>query len=97
MLRLTPPDRIGEFYGLYGMVGRFSAVTGPLVWSAITWVAVSVGGLAPLTGQGIAIASLLTMIVASFVILRPVTDEPRDWKALAAAPPPPARVGQIAP
>ena len=28
MLRLTPPDRVGEFYGLYGMVGRFSAVTG---------------------------------------------------------------------
>lgn len=35
MLRLTPPDRIGEFYGLYGMVGRFSAVTGPLLWSII--------------------------------------------------------------
>ncbi len=30
MLRLTPPARIGEFYGLYGMVGRFSAITGPL-------------------------------------------------------------------
>ena len=26
MLRLTPPDRVGEFYGLVWMVGRFSAV-----------------------------------------------------------------------
>src|SRR5262249_30168500 len=36
MLRLTPPDRVGEFYGLYGMVGRFSAVTGPSIWSLVT-------------------------------------------------------------
>ena len=33
MLRLTPPHRIGEFYGLYGMVGRFSAMSGPLLWA----------------------------------------------------------------
>ena len=36
MLRLTPPDRIGEFYGLYGMVGRFSAITGPIIWAIVT-------------------------------------------------------------
>jgi UMF1 family MFS transporter len=36
MLRLTPPDRIGEFYGLSGMVGRFSAIIGPVIWAAVT-------------------------------------------------------------
>ncbi len=35
MLELTPPDRVGEFYGLYGMVGRFAAVVGPLGWGVI--------------------------------------------------------------
>jgi UMF1 family MFS transporter len=78
MLRLTPPDRIGEFYGLYGMVGRFSAITGPLLWSVIYYVAVQRYGLAPLTGQGLAIVSLLLMIVVSFVILKPVSDR---WAA----------------
>ncbi|MBI2781787.1 MAG: MFS transporter [Chloroflexi bacterium] len=29
MLRLSPPDKIGEFFGLYGLAGKFSAVTGP--------------------------------------------------------------------
>jgi UMF1 family MFS transporter len=82
MLRLTPPDRIGEFYGLYGMVGRFSAVTGPILWSAITWAVVTRGGLPPLTGQAMAIASLLLMVVLSYWILQPVTDEPRDWSRL---------------
>jgi UMF1 family MFS transporter len=88
MLRLTPPDRIGEFYGLYGMVGRFSAVTGPLLWSAITYAVVERGGAHELTGQAIAILSLFAMVVVGYWILRPVTDSPRDWKALTAVAPP---------
>ncbi len=59
------PDRVGEFYGLYGMVGRFSAVTGPLLWSAITYVAVERGGMHELTGQAIAIVTLLLMVLLS--------------------------------
>jgi len=85
MLRLTPPDRVGEFYGLYGMVGRFSAITGPVLWAATTYIAVERCGLAELTGQGWAIITLLLMVVVSFVILRQVTDEKRDWDALRAA------------
>jgi MFS transporter, UMF1 family len=82
MLRLTPPHRVGEFYGLYGMVGRFSAITGPLLWSAIMYVGVERLGFSVLTGQAVAILSLLAMTVISFVILRPVSDEPRNWGAL---------------
>lgn len=82
MLRLTPPDRVGEFYGLYGMVGRFSAVTGPILWSLTTWLTVERGGMHEVTGQAIAIATLLLMVVLSWHILRPVTDERRDWDAL---------------
>lgn len=79
MLRLTPPDRVGEFYGLYGMVGRFSAITGPFLWGAILHVSVSRLGLAPLTGQGVAILSLLAMTLIGAWILRPVSDTPREW------------------
>ncbi len=82
MLRLTPPDRVGEFYGLYGMVGRFSAVTGPLLWSIITFATVERGGMPELTGQAFALTSLLLMVVISYRILRPLTDSPRDWSVL---------------
>jgi UMF1 family MFS transporter len=82
MLRLTPPDRVGEFYGLYGMVGRFSAITGPVLWAATTYIVVERGGASELTGQAWAILTLLAMVVVSFVILRTVTDEKRDWDAL---------------
>jgi UMF1 family MFS transporter len=76
MLRLAPPARIGEFYGLYGMVGRFSAITGPLLWAAIMHMAVERSGLAPLTGQALAIGSLLVMTIVAYIILQPVSDTP---------------------
>ena len=84
MLRLTPPDRIGEFYGLYGMVGRFSAITGPGLWALTTYLLVQLSGLPVLVGEGAAILVLLGMIVVSYRILRPVTDEPRNWEQLRA-------------
>jgi len=95
MLRLTPPHRIGEFYGLYGMVGRFSAVIGPLIWAATTVTVVRSMGFdsrvdtnIPITvlmrGQGMAIALLLLMVIVSWWILRKVDDKPRDWQALGS-------------
>jgi UMF1 family MFS transporter len=84
MLRLTPPHRVGEFYGLYGMVGRFSALSGPLLWAGVMQVVVVSLGYHVLTGQAIALLTLLLMIVVSYAILRPVTDAPRDWPALGA-------------
>ena len=76
MLRLTPPHRIGEFYGLYGMVGRFSAITGPIIWALVTSTLIR-GGTTPLMAQGIAVLVLLTLVVVSYVILRPVSDTPQ--------------------
>ena len=85
MLRLTPPDRIGEFYGLYGMVGRFSAVTGPLIWALSTAFTNQVLHMDPLRGQGIAILVLLLLMFASYHVLQPVSDHRRDWKGTAEA------------
>jgi UMF1 family MFS transporter len=79
MLRLTPPARVGEFYGLYGMVGRFSAITGPAIWALVTGLTIRTLGLAPTVGQGIGILTLLAMIGLSAWILAPVSDAPRVW------------------
>ena len=84
MLRLTPPHRIGEFYGLYGMVGRFSAIAGPAIWALTTWVFVEKSGLAPEQGGAIAILMLLGLVVLSYRILGPVSDAPRVWKQAEA-------------
>ncbi len=84
MLRLTPPHRIGEFYGLYGMVGRFSAITGPVIWAAVAWLCIGQLGMAPAVGQGVGVLVLLSFIFIARWILGPVTDEPRDWDAIAS-------------
>lgn len=80
MLRLTPPWRIGEFYGLYGMVGRFSAITGPLVWAGVAWITIQQMNLRTELGQGIGVLILLGLILLSYAILRPVSDAPREWQ-----------------
>lgn len=80
MLRLTPPARIGEFYGLYGMVGRFSAITGPIIWALVTFLTIQQFGLLPRVGQGIGILVLMLLMIISYLILRPVSDEPREWQ-----------------
>ncbi|HSJ09546.1 MAG TPA: MFS transporter [Longimicrobiales bacterium] len=79
MLRLTPPARIGEFYGLYGMVGRFSAIIGPLIWAGMAFITIRTLGMEPLRGQGFAILVLLALVLVSYTILQGVSDEPRTW------------------
>ena len=71
MLQLSPPRYLGQFYGLYAMVGRFAAIVGPLLWSII------VDGLG--LGRPAAVLSLLVLVVISMVILRPVPNAPREW------------------
>ena len=78
MFRLSPPVRLGEFYGLYGMVGRFSAITGPLIWGLVVGIMFKGN---PDMGQPMAVLVLLGLIIVSYLILRPVTDEPRNWSA----------------
>ncbi|HEY66573.1 MAG TPA: MFS transporter [Caldilineae bacterium] len=71
MLRLSPPRYVGEFYGLYSMVGRFAAIIGPFMWGFI----VDTLGL----GRPAAILALLVFIVIAFAILQGVDDHPRKW------------------
>jgi MFS transporter, UMF1 family len=92
MLRLTPPARIGEFYGLYNMVGRFSAVTGPFTWAFVA-ERISVGGVSFGLGLGrpAAVGALALEIVIAWWILRRVSDAPRTWGAEEPSPVTPGR------
>ncbi len=78
MLRLTPPERIGEFYGLYGMVGRFSAIAGPFIWASVAHFATGTFGLSAAKAQGLNILVLLLFIGIARWILAPVSDVPRE-------------------
>ncbi len=74
MARLSPPSRFGEFYGLYGTVGRFATVVGPLLWGLI------VSGFG--WPRELALGTLMVAIVAARVVLFPVDDQERLWSAV---------------
>jgi MFS transporter, UMF1 family len=74
MVELAPPERIGELYGVYAMVGRFSAILGPLVWALV----VDQLGL----GRPAAVASLLLFMLVAAVILRPLAVRPASTNAI---------------
>jgi UMF1 family MFS transporter len=69
MARLSPPRYYGQFFGLYSMVGRASAVVGPLVFAVV----------APVHGHPAMIFILALAVLASMLVLRPVDDAPRQW------------------
>jgi UMF1 family MFS transporter len=72
MLRLSPPERIGEFFGLYGLAGKFSAVTGPILYGTIVSVLLNAGW-----GKGayqVGILSFLVLMVIGILLLRGVPD-----------------------
>lgn len=71
LLRLTPPARLGEMFGLFGLAGKFSAVIGPPLYGSIVYFL-----LQPL-GKGayqIAILSLLVLMGIGYAILRGVPE-----------------------
>jgi UMF1 family MFS transporter len=71
MIRLSPPARLGEFFGLYGLVGKGSQVIGQLLYGAIVFL--FIGSL----GNGayqIAIVSLLGTMLIGLWLVWPVSD-----------------------
>ena len=81
LLRLSPPERIGEMFGLYGLVGKFSAVVGPIVYGII--VSTLLGSLDRAAYQ-VAIASLFILLLVGLVILRGVPDGNPQNEEIAA-------------
>jgi len=73
MVRLAPPDRLGEFFGLYGLVGKGSQVIGQLLYGLIILLFLDTMG----TGAyQLAVLSLLVTMLIGLWLVWPVRD---DW------------------
>ena len=68
LLRLAPPEYLGELFGLHATTGRLATIAGPLVWGlvAVTW------GF----GQIAAVTSLVVCLVIALVLIRTINDAP---------------------
>ena len=73
LIRMAPRERVGEMFGLFGLVGKLSAVVGPLLYGFIVFLL-----LEPL-GRGaysVAILSLLALMLVGLWLLRSVPEPP---------------------
>ena len=91
MLRLAPPARLGEFFGLYGLVGKGSQVIGQLLYGLILLLLFDTLGNA---AYQVAVLSLLATMLIGLWLIRPVSDE---WQGSGEldrvhAEPPPDRL-----
>jgi UMF1 family MFS transporter len=72
MLRLSPPARLGEFFGLYGLVGKGSQVIGQLLYGLILlWTFDTLGNAA----YQVAVLSLLVTMLIGAWLIKPVSDQ----------------------
>jgi UMF1 family MFS transporter len=71
MARISPPHHLGEFYGLYATIGRFSAIVGPLLWGIV------VDNLG--FGRSAAMGVLICFVLTALWVLRRVDDRERVW------------------
>jgi UMF1 family MFS transporter len=73
MVRLSPPERIGEFFGLYGLVGKGSQVIGQLIYGGLIFLLLDPLGVA---AYQVAVLSLLVTMIIGLWLVWPVRD---DW------------------
>ena len=73
MLSFTPPQYLGEFFGLHGMVGKLGRVVGPVMWAFISTTL----GL----GQPAAVLGLVGCLVVAYVILARLREPVRSVSA----------------
>ena len=72
MVRLSPPERIGEFFGVYGLVGKASQIVGQTLYTVIIFLLV--GSLGTVAYQ-IAILSLIVTMLIGLWLVRSVSDQ----------------------
>jgi len=88
LMQLAPPEKLGEFFGLFSLSGRAAAIGGPLVWGGVVYlfsadqaVGRAVGQLFALDAAAsarlpyqLAILSLAAMMAVGLYIFRKVPD-----------------------
>jgi UMF1 family MFS transporter len=93
MVRLSPPEQLGEFFGLYGLVGKGSQVIGQLLYGVILFL------LLPSLGVGayqVAVLTLLVTMLIGYALIRPVSDRWAGSRELDEPQAPPERLAPAA-
>jgi UMF1 family MFS transporter len=87
MLRLTPPEVRGQFFGFFNLANRVASALGPLViWSGTVWLLHQhTHWLSALDASRVALVGLAASALVGWTVIRPVPDEESE-ETVAVAP-----------
>jgi UMF1 family MFS transporter len=83
LIALSPPEKLGEFFGLYSIAGRLSAITGPALIAVLLTIFEDLG---PAVSYRIAIGSLTLIMLLGIYFLARVPDARPDRTVNEYAP-----------
>ena len=66
LIELSPPEKLGEFFGFYGFAGKAASILGPMLWGSVVWALDSTHTLK----YRIAVSLLLCLVIAAAFIFR---------------------------
>ncbi|MFC9776562.1 MFS transporter [Paenibacillus chitinolyticus] len=71
IVELSPPDKRGQFFGLFAFSGKVSSIVGPLLYGTITFLLQDQGTLA----SRVALGSLLVMVVIGLIVHKRIPEQ----------------------
>ena len=69
IVELSPPEKVGEFFGLYGLAGKAASILGPMLWGGGVWALNTTGTLK----YRVAVTVLLGIVIAAAFLFRGLT------------------------
>ena len=69
IVELSPPEKVGEFFGLYGLAGKAASILGPMLWGGVVWALNTTGTLK----YRVAVTVLLGIVIAAAFLFRGLT------------------------
>ena len=69
IVEYSPPEKVGEFFGLYGLAGKAASIMGPMLWGVVVWALNSTETLK----YRIAIIVLLGIVTIAAFLFRGLT------------------------
>lgn len=82
LVALSPPEKMGEFFGLYGLAGKLSAVFGPMLTGLLLDIFSGLGH----NSYRVAISSLVLFMLIGILLLARIPDARPDPKVKEYAP-----------
>lgn len=75
LITVAPPAMLGEAFGLYGLIGEFSSIIGPILWGVVTYaMSEERTSFAPDVKYRVAVGTLVILLLIGWLILRKAHD-----------------------